>query len=94
MFLKPILNGYGFCFKEVQTGEEKRIDIVVVFKNEKFIVELKLWRGDELHKLGIEQLKNYMKAESVEKGFMLIMNKNKKKRFNNWTEDGIYCVMM
>ena len=94
MFLKPILNGYGFCFKEVQTGAEKRLDIVVVFKNEKFIVELKLWKGEEAHQDGIQQLKDYMKAEAVEKGYMLIMNKNKKKKFKNWIEEGIYCVMI
>ena len=94
MFLKPILNGYGFCFKEVQTGAEKRLDIVIVFKNEKFIVELKLWKGDEAHRAGLAQLKSYMKAESVKEGYMLIINKNKNKDFKDWEDEGVFCVMM
>ena len=44
VFLKPIINGIGFSFKEVQTGEEKRLDVIVVFRDEKFVVELKMWR--------------------------------------------------
>ena len=94
IFLKPIINGHGFCFKEVQTGEEKRIDIIVVYKNEKFIIELKLWRGPEAHKKGLEQLKTYMDKENVEKGYMLIMYKNKSKKFKKWDDNGIYCVML
>ena len=94
MFLKPIINGFGFTFKEVQTGAEKRIDIIVVFKNEKFVVELKLWKGEKAHEEGLAQLKAYMQAESVEQGYMLIMNKNKSKEFKEWEEEGIFCVMI
>ena len=92
MFLKPIINGIGFSFKEVQTGAEKRLDIVVVFKDEKFVVELKVWRGEEYHKKGIKQLKAYMKAESVNKGYMLIMSKTKEKEFVFEKQNGIFCV--
>ncbi|MCL2064876.1 MAG: AAA family ATPase [Candidatus Cloacimonetes bacterium] len=92
VFLKPILNGIGFCFKEVQTGAEKRLDLVVLFKKQKFVVEMKIWRGDEYHKAGIIQLKNYMQAESVQEGYMLISNKNRTKDFYSADEDGIFCV--
>ncbi|MCL2063914.1 MAG: AAA-like domain-containing protein [Candidatus Cloacimonetes bacterium] len=92
MFLKPIINGLGFSFKEVQTGAEKRLDVVVVFKDEKFVVELKIWRGAEYHKKGLKQLKAYMKAESVNKGYMLIMSKNKEKEFVSAKENGVFCV--
>ncbi|MCL2065350.1 MAG: AAA family ATPase, partial [Candidatus Cloacimonetes bacterium] len=92
MFLKPIINGIGFSFKEVQTGAEKRLDVVVVFKDEKFVIELKMWRGAEYHKKGIKQLKDYMKKESVNKGYMLIMSKNKEKEFVSAKENGVFCV--
>ena len=94
VYLKPIINGHGFSFKEVQTGAERRLDVVVIFKNQKFVVELKLWHGNEAHSEGIIQLKEYMKAESIEKGYMLIMNKNKNKEFKHWIEDEIFCVMV
>ena len=92
VFLKPIINGYGFSFKEVQTGGERRLDVVVVFKDEKFVVELKIWRGDEYHQEGIKQLKHYMELESINKGYMLIMNKNKNKEFRHSVDDGILMV--
>jgi hypothetical protein len=92
LYLKGIINGRGYSFKEVQTGEEKRLDIVVVFKDEKFIVELKIWRGQEYHQKGIEQLKGYMTSESVTKGYMLIAGKNKSKEFTHEIEDGIMMV--
>jgi len=58
------------------------------------VVELKLWRGDKAHSQGIKQLKQYMKAESVNKGYMLIMSKNKEKDFVSIKQNGIFCVFV
>jgi hypothetical protein len=92
VYLKPIINGIGFCFKEVETGEEKRLDIVILFRDEKFIVELKLWRGNEHHQQGISQLKDYMHRESAGKGYMLIMDKTRHKEFTSYKEEEILMV--
>ncbi|MBF0406669.1 MAG: AAA family ATPase [Candidatus Riflebacteria bacterium] len=92
VFLKPIINGIGFSFKEVETSAEKRLDIVVVFRDEKFVVELKIWRGEEYHNQGKQRLKEYMLAESVNKSFMLIMDKRRTKEFVHYEEDEILIV--
>ncbi len=92
MYLKPVLNGVGFSYKEVQISEEKRLDVIVIFKNEKFIIELKLWKGAKLHKQGINQIKDYMKREKVNDGYMIIMNKNQNKEFKTTDEDGIFTA--
>ncbi len=92
MYLKPVLNSIGFCCKEVQTSEERRMDVVIFFRDEKFIVELKLWKGKVLHEQGIEQIKNYMQREHVDKGYMLILNKNKTKEFKITTENDIFMA--
>jgi len=92
VFLKPILNGVGFCFKEVETSEEKRLDIVILFEDEKFIVELKIWRGQEYHLQGIERLKDYMRRESAQNSYMLIMDKTRHKEFSINTEEEIMMV--
>ncbi len=92
MFLKPVINGIGFVFKEVQISEEKRLDAIIIFNNEKFIIELKLWKGSQLHKQGIEQIKDYMKREKVDKGYMIIMNKNISKEYKTTNEDGIFTA--
>ena len=92
VFIKPVINGLGFSFKEVEIGAEKRLDIIITFKDEKFIVELKLWYGQKYHDEGKSRLKKYMHAESVHKGYMLIMNKNRNKKFTSEIEDGIFMV--
>jgi len=92
VFLNPIINGIGFSFKEVETGAEKKIDIVVVFEREKFVIELKLWYGESYHQKGITQLKNYLKLEHAQKGYMLIMDKTRHKEFTSYTEDDILMV--
>jgi hypothetical protein len=92
MFVKGIINGIGHCFKEVQTGQEQRLDIVVLFKDEKFVVELKIWKGPEYHAEGIAQLKKYLNSESVTKGYMLIADKRTGKEFRSEVEDNILMV--
>jgi hypothetical protein len=93
-FIKSVINGKGFSFNEAQTGEEKRLDVVVVFNNEKYIVELKIWHGENAHQQSIKQLKHYLELESVKKGYMLILNKNKKKKFYHEEKNGLFMVFI
>ena len=46
-FIKPIINGVGFDFKEVQVSEEKRLDVVITYNSFKYIIEMKIWRGEK-----------------------------------------------
>ncbi len=71
-FIKPIINGKGFDFKEVQVSEEKRLDVVITYGNQKYIIELKIWRGEEYHRQGIEQLWDYLDRQHQDKGYLLI----------------------
>ena len=38
------------------------MDVVVTYGGEEYIVELKLWHGEEYRKKGIVQLKKYMES--------------------------------
>ncbi len=76
-FIKPIINGRGFDFKEVQVSEEKRLDIVITFANRKYVVELKIWRGETYHKKGIRQLADYLDRQNQTKGYLLIYDLRK-----------------
>lgn len=73
-YLKPILNGKGHDFKEVETSEEKRLDVVVTYLHYKYILELKRWKGSKAHEKGLNQLANYLDIHSVENGFLLIFD--------------------
>ena len=66
-FLTPIINGIGFAFKEVQISEEKRLDVVITYNSNKYIIELKVWRGEEYHEKGLKQLANYLDINNQNK---------------------------
>lgn len=76
--LKPIINGKGYDFKEVQISEEKRLDVVVTYLQHKYIIELKLWGGPKLHGKGLNQLADYLDIHGVDKGYLLIFDTRKK----------------
>ncbi|MGL4449840.1 MAG: AAA family ATPase [Sarcina sp.] len=82
-FIKPIINGIGFDYKEVQISEEKRLDIVISYNQYKYIIETKIWRGEVAHKNGLIQLQNYLEIEGLEMGYLLIFNFNKNKEYLN-----------
>jgi hypothetical protein len=77
-FLSPIINGTGFAFKEVKGGEEKRFDIVITYEKKMFILELKIWYGEEYHKKGQFQLGEYLEQYGLEEGYLLIFDFRKK----------------
>ncbi|MBU0764372.1 MAG: AAA family ATPase, partial [Bacteroidetes bacterium] len=85
-FLKPVINGFGYDFKEVQISEEKRLDVVVTFCNTKYIVELKIWRGEKAHKKGLKQLSEYLGRQNLSQGYLVIFDKNKKKTWKQARE--------
>lgn len=86
-FLKPIINGKGFSFVEAETRENKRMDIVVTYGTQKEVIELKIWHGTKYETNGIDQLKNYLDIQKLDKGFLLIFNFNKGKKYtSNWIE--------
>jgi len=78
-FLRPILNGKGFDFKEPNVGDERRMDIVITHKNKRVVLELKIWRGDKYHQAGLKQLSDYLDIYGLKEGYLLIYDFNKGK---------------
>jgi hypothetical protein len=85
-FLKPILNGAGHDFKEPQVSEERRLDVVVTYLHQKFVAELKIWRGEKLHQKGLQQLSDYLDTMNLTEGYLLIFDHSEIK---NWTLEWI-----
>ena len=81
-FLKPVINGIGFYFVEPETRHSNRMDIVVTYNSEKFVIELKIWRGGKYEQEGREQLCEYLEAQNLKKGYMLFFNFNKGKEYS------------
>jgi len=80
LYLKPIINGTGNYYLEAQTRDAGRTDVVVDYLGEQFVVEMKIWRGNEYNERGRQQLIEYLDYFRLEKGYMLSFNFNKKKK--------------
>lgn len=80
LFLKPIINGTGNYYIEARTRDNKRTDVIVDYRGRRFIIELKIWRGEEYHSRGERQLFEYLEYYKEEKGYLLSFNFNKNKK--------------
>lgn len=79
LYLKPIINGVGNYYVEARTRDMLRTDVVVDYKGEQYVVEMKIWRGGEYNRKGEEQLVGYLEQLRLDKGYLLSFNFNKKK---------------
>lgn len=79
LYLKPIINGSGNYYLEAQTRDARRTDVIVDYLGEQFIVELKIWHGNEYNERGEEQLAGYLDYFRLKQGYMISFNFNKKK---------------
>ncbi len=80
-YLRPIINGRGFEFKEPTVASERRMDIVITYRNQRYVIELKRWYGEQYHQQGLQQLSDYLDIYSLKKGYLLIYNFNKNKSY-------------
>ena len=85
-FLKPIINGSGYDFKEPQISEEKRLDVVITNLQYKYVAELKIWYGQKAHEKGLIQLSNYLDSQALNEGYLLIFDHSEVK---NWRSEWI-----
>ena len=78
-FLKPIVNGTGFYYVEPETRDGGKMDLVVSFAGEEFVIELKIWRGEKYEVEGKVQLAEYLKTRGLNEGYLVTFSflKNK-----------------
>jgi len=77
-YLKPLINGNGFYHFESQTRDYGKIDLVIDFLKQQFILELKIWNGDSKHEDAYEQLANYLTSKNMDSGYLLTFDFRKK----------------
>ncbi len=80
LYLKPIINGTGNYYIEARTRTNRRTDVIIDYKGQQQVVELKIWRGSEYNQRGEEQLMDYLDAYHLKRGYMISFNFNKKKQ--------------
>ena len=76
-FLKPIINGSGFYYVEPQTRNNHRMDLIVTYDRQEFVVELKIWRGEKYEEKGRDQLSDYLATRGIEEGYLVTFDFSK-----------------
>jgi len=66
----------GHLYPEVPTGRG-RMDIILLYRSEKHIVETKLWRGEKRYQSGKRQLAEYLSKEGVQRGYYIVFDHRK-----------------
>ena len=80
LYLRPIINGTGNYYIEAQTRDQRRTDVIVDYLGKQYIIELKIWHGDEYKTKGEQQLSEYLDYYHINKGYLLSFNFNKNKQ--------------
>ena len=90
-FLQRIINGGGVILREYAAGRE-RMDLCVVYKNNKYPVELKVMYSKSVIQKGVEQLGNYMTTLGEHTGWLVIFDHSNTKNLDEkiyWKSENI-----
>ncbi|MYK19401.1 AAA family ATPase [Candidatus Poribacteria bacterium] len=60
-------------FLEVRTGRG-RMDLIILHKQQKYIVETKIWEGDRSYQAGKQQLAAYLTLENATEGYYVVFD--------------------
>lgn len=76
--MKPIINGRGNYYVEPETRDNTRMDVVISYGGREYIVELKIWRGEQYRQKGLDMKYryNYFCAITRDKIMAMIFVKN------------------
>ena len=78
-YVSAIINGTGTYDIEPQTRDHKRMDLVIHYLGQRYIIELKIWRGERYNDEGEKQISEYLDYFGLTTGYMLSFNFNKNK---------------
>lgn len=98
-FLKPVINGTGFYYVEPQTRDNRRMDLVVTYGREEFVVELKIWHGEKYEEHGRDQLSSYLATRGMDEGYLVTFDFSKNKhdaepQWVDWNGKRIFEVVI
>jgi len=80
LYLRPIINGIGNYYIEAETRDRTRTDIVLDYRSRQYVIELKIWHGEEYNRKGEIQLSEYLDHFGISQGYMVSFSFNKNKK--------------
>ena len=79
LYIRPLINGIGNYYIEARTRSMGRTDLIIDYMGKQYVIEMKIWHGNEYNTRGEEQLLGYLNDYQLERGYMLSFNFNKNK---------------
>jgi len=73
-FLQRIVNGGGTVHREFAVGSG-RADLVLEWKGQRHVVELKVYRGESTESKGVAQLSAYLDRLGMKEGYLVIFDR-------------------
>jgi type II secretory pathway predicted ATPase ExeA len=81
-FLQRVVNGGGQIIREMAAGRG-RLDICLIYEEERYPIELKLWRGEKTLKEGVEQTARYMDTCGCTEGWLTIFDRRPDRKWDD-----------
>lgn len=78
-YVSPIINGTGTYSVEEQLRDHRRTDLVIHYLGRRYVIEMKIWRGDRYNAKGEKQIMDYLDYWNLSTGYMLSFHFNKQK---------------
>ena len=79
-YVAAIINGTGTYSIEEQTRNHSRMDMVIHYLGRRYVIEMKIWRGDRYNADGEKQLIEYLDYFGLDTGYLLSFNFNRHKK--------------
>lgn len=70
-YVTAVINGTGIYSVEEQTRDGRRMDLTLHYLGRRYIIELKIWRGERYHAEGVRQISDYLDYFHLTTGYML-----------------------
>ena len=77
-FLQRVINGGGNVTREL-ASERGRLDLCVHYKEKRYPIEIKIFRGQKTIEQGIEQTFQYMNSLNCTDGWLVVFDRNQEK---------------
>ena len=79
-YLAPIINGTGTYSIEEQTRDHRRMDLMIHYLGRRYVIEMKIWRGDRYYAEGGKQISAYLDYWGLDTGCLLSLSFNQNKK--------------
>ena len=90
-FLQRVINGGGKIHREYALGR-RRVDLLVEFKNQRFVIETKIDYGPKTLTDGLEQTADYMDKNNSTEGHLMLFDTKSQKTWDEKIFQKVYPV--